>query len=452
MSTTQRTILIALILAATGALGAWGWHLAMEQVWEARVSESEAANRNRMLAATMLLRQDRRQVSVAGSLGELVLDQLPDGTLLLADASGVMEGAKAERLLAWVRRGNTLLAQPRMITPDERSALEEDIHEAEAAEGVRQASAPEDEEDEEEEEEDAAPAPIPDDADTAADSADELVENDPIAARLGVRLFTIPYAPPCDVKHEGRRCRPSADGKHKALVRPLQLPGNAYPIELDAGRSKLIGMPEERQPLWTDADGTTVRAYQEGKGKIVILAADFFDNLALRQHDHGELLLALAALNPGARHVTIVQNLDAPKWYRLLWKHYSMALMAAAALLALLFWAAVRRFGPTLPQPVIERRSLMEHIDASGAWLWKANGGSQVLLDAAREDTLAVIRRRNPALFRQSDTAICAALARLCDLPEDQVFQALYQAAAPTSLHFTRQIRILQELRNHHER
>lgn len=449
MNTRVKVLLIALGLALLGALGTWSWHQSMELRWEARSGEADAARRNRMLAATMLLRQDGRTVTVAGSFGELPLHALPDGTLILADASGVMESAKAERLLAWVRRGNTLLAQPRWVTPAEETLLADAIGETEREEGV-QVPAVEEEAADDEAETDKI------EADAAAaqdqDAADDLVENDPIAARLGVRLFAIAYAPPCTSDNLGKRCMPAAAGKHTAIMRRVEIPGAGYSLDLDAGRRKLIGMPASAEPLWGDEDDTTVRVYQEGKGKIVMLAADFFNNEELRNHDHGELLLALAALNPASRHVAIVQNLDALPWYKLLWKNYSMVLLSMVALIALLFWRAVRRFGPVLPQPSHERRSLMEHIDASGAWLWKAKGGRQVLLDAAREDTLAVIRRRAPALVRLPPQQMCAALARLVDLPEAQVAQALHQAAAPTPLHFTRQIRILQELRNHHER
>lgn len=459
MSTRIKTLLIVLGLALLGALGTWSWYQTMELRWEARSGESDAARRNRMLAATMLLRQDGRNVTVAGSFGELPLHALPDGTLILADASGVMESAKAERLLAWVRRGNTLVAQPRWVTPAEETLLAEKISEAEEEEGVQ---VPAEEEEEEEEEQENQESDTDQSAEETAaqaaaaaqdeDAADDLVENDPIAARLGVRLFAIAYAPPCTSDNLGKRCMPAAAGKHTAIMRRVEIPGAGHSLDLDAGRHKLISMPKSAEPLWSDEDDTTVRVYQEGKGKIVILAADFFNNEELRNHDHGELLLALAALNTSSKHVAIVQNLDALPWYKLLWKNYSMVLLSMVALIALLFWRAVRRFGPLLPQPSHERRSLMEHIDASGAWLWKAKGGRQVLLDAAREDTLAVIRRRAPALVRLPPQQLCAALARLVDLPEAQVEQALHQAAAPTSLHFTRQIRILQELRNHHER
>ena len=456
MSTTMKWLLALLGIVALGGLGTWWWYENMEQKWQAESGQSEAAHLNRMLAATMLLRQDGRTVKVAGSLGELALDQLPDGTLLLADASGVMEQDKANRLLAWVRRGNTLVAQPRWVNPAEEELLAAQISETEQEEGVRVPAAPAP--DAEDDEPGTAPKSAEEkEADKASaekdeDSSDDLVENDPIAARLGVRLFAIAYAAPCEGEPKGKRCKPTAAGKHTAVMRRVQIPGTGHGLGLDAGRKKLISMPDAPEPLWSDEDENTVRAYQEGRGKIVIVADDFFNNDELRNHDHGELLLSLTALSKTSRHVTIVKNLDALRWYRLLWKHYSMALLGLAALVALLFWGAVRRFGPVLPQPVNERRSLMEHIDAAGAWLWKVKGGRQVLLDAARLDTLDIIRRRAPALFRLPQQELNAALARLCGLPEDQVSQALNQAAASTPLHFTRQIRILQELRNHYER
>ncbi len=455
MSTPIKWLLGVLGVAALVALCTWGWYETMEKKWEAESGQSDAARMNRMLAATMLLRQDGRTVTVAGSLGELVLDKLPDGTLILADAAGVMEQDKANRLLAWVQRGNTLVAQPRWINAAEEVLLEDEIDEVEQEEGVRARAAPGTDDDteapfeaktDEEKEADLASA------EKNEDSTDDLVENDPIAARLGVRLFAIAYAPPCEDEAKGKRCKPTAAGKHTAMLRGVQLPGTDHELELDAGRKKLIGMPEAPEPIWSDEDENTVRTYKEGKGRIVMVADDFFNNEELRNHDHGELLLALANLNKTSRHVLIVKNLDALPWYRLLWKHYSMVLMSLAALLALLFWAAVRRFGPVLPQPTNERRSLMEHIDAAGAWLWKAKDGRQVLLDAARQDTLDIIRRRAPALYRLPPQELYAALARQCNLPADQVAQAMNQAAANTPLHFTRQIRILQELRNHHER
>ncbi|WP_426107619.1 DUF4350 domain-containing protein [Massilia sp. TSP1-1-2] len=457
MNTPAKYLLALLGVLALGALGAWGWHQSMEKKWEPVPGQSDAARRNRMLAATMLLRQDARSVTVAGSLGELALDKLPDGTLILADASGVMEQDKAKRLLAWVRRGNTLVAQPRWITAAEEAQLKVQIAEQAEADGPATATAANEDastsnSDDSDEEEEPATA---DSAAKAGDSSDELVENDPIAVLLGARLFFA--APPGSCarsdkagKSAPKDCKPVR--KSGPAMRHVELPGAGYRLELNAGYTKLISMPGARQALWSDDDASTVRVYAEAKGKIVMLADDFFNNRELREHDHGELLLALAALNQASRQVTIVQNLDAVPWYRLLWKHYSMALLALAALLALLFWAGVRRFGPVLPQSAIERRSLMEHIDASGAWLWKAEGGRQVLLDAARQDTLDIIRRRAPALFRLPQGELYAALARLCALPEVHVSQALNQAAASTSLHFTRQIRILQELRNHHER
>jgi hypothetical protein len=134
------------------------------------------------------------------------------------------------------------------------------------------------------------------------------------------------------------------------------------------------------------------------------------------------------------------------------WKNYQKAVIALAALLALLFWASVRRFGPVLPDPAPARRSLMEHINASGAWLWKAKGGRQVLIDAARADLQATLQRRAPALLRLSETQQHDELALISGLAPAVIAHAMHYEPASVDAEFTRQIHTLQTLRKHYER
>lgn len=450
MSDRVKAILIGAILFLVVAGGAWWWNTYLEYRWEAQNKISEAVRENRMHAATLLLRQRGHAVSVAGSLGEMRLDALPDGTLILADGSGVVPHDQADQLLAWIRRGNTLIAQPRMIGNDEQAILT-----AAEAEKERAIAAAEDEEEEQE------AADQDDDGDgeetEEAEALSQLVEVDPIAARLGVRLY-YPRRPDCtDAKNA--KATPGAGVPRprvkcgKPPLRRLMVPGTGHWLELDEFNATLVdvaGAP--KAPLWSDEHGTTVRVYGEGKGRIVMLTSNFFVNDALRTKDHAELLVALSALSGAGRHVTVVKFLDVLPWYQALWQRYYMLIIGIGATLLLLLWAGVRRFGPMLPPPAAERRSLMEHIDASGAWLWNADGGRQLLLDTARNDTMALIKRRAPALMRLSPQQLHGALAQLCALPEPHIFEALEQDASSLPQQFTRQIRTLQTLRNHHER
>ncbi|MBC7452221.1 MAG: hypothetical protein H7335_00655 [Massilia sp.] len=262
----------------------------------------------------------------------------------------------------------------------------------------------------------------------------------------------------CSAEHEKATAGTAHKHKHcvaanqfKAWEYRLDLPGAAYPLRLDEGNGVLVSMPGAAAPLWADEKAEALRVYAEGKGRVVLMAGNYFTNADLRNFDHAELLLALTGLN-AARSVTLVRSLDVLPWYQALWRRFHDVLIALAICAALLFWMAVRRFGPLLPQAAPERRSLMEHIAASGAWLWKAEGGRQLLLDAAREETLSLLRRRAPALFRLPSQKLPGALATASGLDPEHLAQALHDDAARQPTRFTRQIRILQELRNHYER
>lgn len=461
---TKPLILVVGTLVAT-ACAAWWWFANMELRWQANFRVSPAASENHMLGATLLLRQRGHAVTVAATLAELPLNNMPDGTIIMGDPSGIVAPEMAQQLLQWVRRGNTLVAQPRWINDIEQQQLSKPAEGSEDApdeETVADAEAPEEEVDEEDEEDEkyrkehAGHAHM-----TPAPPVADLVEVDPVAAHLGVRVVIPRGLPNCPKAGANKNSSSPSPAPKPCIMqaqrkppptRRLTLPGSSYALDLDPGAEMLTSMPVAKPHLWSDDLGTTVRVYGEGKGRIVMLATDFFGNSELRHYDHAELLLALASLNQASKKVTVVKFLDVLPWYKALWMHYSLLLLSLAALLALLLWAGVRRFGPVLPQPETERRSLMEHIDASGAWLWKADGGRQLLLEAAREETLALVRRRAPALFRLPAHDLPAALARLCGLQEQQVAAALLDDSAPSVIHFTRQIRTLQELRNHYER
>ncbi len=405
-------------------LAVLGWlvkdQLELKTVAEQRVSP--AALKDPMLGASALLRGAGHPVVTAPSLGTLNFQQLPGGVLIVGESAGITLPATAAQALAWVRQGNMLVTQPRLATDHERELRDDPEHEDEAEES-------------------------------------DQIETDPIAARYGVVRDHAPARTrPCSPKQEKAgtttvparpRCTPLNQYRPPTLA--PELPGFPYPLVIDHG-DRLFSTGGGPDPLWADTSAGSVRAYAEGKGLVVIVAGDYFTNRKLQQHDHGELLLKLAALQGQGARVTLVKNVAMLKWYQALWHHFSYLLIALALCIALLLWRGLRRFGPMLPMPDVERRSLMEHIAASGAWLWKTGDGRALLLDAARQETLALIRRRAPALMRKSPGQLAAALARGAGLDPVQLHDALHGDAARKVPHFTRQIRLLQELRNHHER
>ena len=473
------------VLAVIG-LCVLAWFTLMEKTPFARKTANPDSDEHFMLAASTLLRQHGYGVRIVDTLDEIDRKSPPPGTLMILGTGGLMPLAEARDLLAWVKRGNTLVARPRVMNDAETATYQKAVIAKARADADGDDDGAEDDGDGEDAKGTAADSDAADDAASEngapvtvvlapqtvplADIAPE--ETDPLGAYLGVRLY--PEIHGCfggkcstDQDADAKRAETEAKAeakqkkaKTKAATKPerarpplyLGMPDGGHWLEVRNAVFRLGDAGKQAMPYWGDQLGQAVRVYDTGKGRIIMQASNFYGNKWLREHDHAELLLGLVALNASAKQVTIVRNLVLPKWYVLFWEHYRLALISVACFLLLLLWAAVRRFGPLLPMPEGERRSLMEHIDASGAWLWKAEGGSLQLLEAARHDTLALIARRAPKLSRLPPGPMASALAALVDLPESHVIEALHSDTAPHIQLFTRQIRTLQTLRNHYER
>lgn len=436
MKLDVRAIAIGLLLLALASLGRWWWQDGREQAWVAQHQLSAEAIANPFLAAQRLLVQNGYPVQTVEALDHL--HTIRDGTLIIGGGGGMMTREQSAMLLAWVARGNTLVFQPRPATKAELALAKVAPADAAVVAGEAVAAPPAKEEEVDEPYEDG-------------------VEHDPLGKHIGARW------------HNGRAgdygCRNAAGAVVQSYrkdqcpagtvfainLSAVPLPGRA-PAVVDLAFNRVLRMPGGPAPIWSDSKGTAVQGFRHGKGQIVVAPHLLFRNAELGLNDNAALLLGLVKLKPGQAWVTIVKSRTILGWMELLWMRYSMMLIALAALLALLFWAAVRRFGPVLPDALPQRRSLMEHIAASGAWLWQAEGGRQTLLLAVRRELEDALQRRAPGLLRLGQNSQHDELARLCGLSAHEVAHAMHDDASRSSAEFTRQIRTLQTLRKHYER
>jgi hypothetical protein len=432
----RNALVIAMVIVAVLLAGAGYelWHTYFHKVWRGQEHVSEAQRKNPMLGATRLLEAQGHEVRVEPMLNYQLLHNLPDGVLLLSSYARQPDERQATLLLDWVRRGNTLIMTPGWVQNADDKAAQPEV--------------------------------------VSGEMADPLGKHFGVAMSGRHRIDTSCRLDPLEAKHREKQAAEAAQSEDEADEQEgqeedeppppahlvcLNAPGSTHTIELRRQSDALqrfdgIGAT----PLWGDTHGLAVLVYGEGRGKVAMVASDtvdsYFDNDSLRQFDHGELLLLLAGLSGAKAPVLLVQNNETVGWAAWLWQHCRPVILGLAGLLLLWTWNATRRFGPLLPEGAGARRALIEHIEASGRWLWRLPNGRALLLDAVRRRTEKQLLLRLPELHALDGNERARRLARLTRLPEAQVSDALLGVAASRAADFTRQISTLQQLRAPHER
>ena len=201
---------------------------------------------------------------------------------------------------------------------------------------------------------------------------------------------------------------------------------------------------------WGDLKAGYVFArIRRGNGSVDVLAdLDFLDSDELE--DPASFLLARQLLQPNYRAGTVhlVYAAQMPSLWVMIIRHSWMAWGPLLLALLLWLWRRMQRFGPGLPAPSTERRSLLEHIVASGELEYRY-GYAHLLYDAARNAFLARLRRRDPqAAALQGEPQLMLLAERFNDVPAAEIRDALLPPFANDHTSFRTRIATLIRLRN----
>ncbi|MBI3448383.1 MAG: hypothetical protein HY049_05635 [Acidobacteria bacterium] len=185
-----------------------------------------------------------------------------------------------------------------------------------------------------------------------------------------------------------------------------------------------------------------------GRGDLVAVAdLAFIENDRIGDLDHARLLLRLARDAGSPHRIVLVRTATRATFASILWRRGGPILIAIAALGALSLWRLGARFGPIVPSPEPGSRSLMEHVDAVGRFLWRRRR-EDVLFDAARAELEREIGRKRPDLAALPATARSRALAAHAGAAGRREILAALTGAAPADPEaFTRAMRALQSSR-----
>lgn len=186
-----------------------------------------------------------------------------------------------------------------------------------------------------------------------------------------------------------------------------------------------------------------------GEGSVDVLAdVDFLLNEKLEERQHAALARQLLQPNwadGGTFHLIYSANM--PPLWRLLLDHAWRVLLPALLALLLWLWMRAERLGPLRPAPAPDRRSLLEHVQASGDHLYRY-GRRAALYAAAHDAFLRRLRRRDPYAAVLEGPAQIDAIATRTGMTTADVDAALRYPRPGDAKDFVLRIAKLLQLRN----
>jgi hypothetical protein len=175
-----------------------------------------------------------------------------------------------------------------------------------------------------------------------------------------------------------------------------------------------------------EKDTTVFARLAQGRGTIDVLAdLDFLTSQQLEEGPHYALALQLFEPNRrdgGTTH--LIYSADVPSLFQLIMRHAWMIAVPLTLALLLWLWLRTERFGPLEPSPPVERRSLLEHVQANGDHLFRY-GRRATLYAEVHEAFMRRLRRRDPYAAALEGPARIEAIARRTSMSVGEVEDAL---------------------------
>lgn len=186
-----------------------------------------------------------------------------------------------------------------------------------------------------------------------------------------------------------------------------------------------------------------------GDGAVTFLSDTYiWSNRRIDCHDHAYALWH--SVNPDGR-VWILVNQDAPSLFAIIWQKVPYGLLACILALCLWLWNKSQTLGPVFVQQTIARRSLAEHLYASGVLLWRKFQSPQLLV-VLRKEILELLEKHHQLHSWQADASgqmRLDFLHELTGLPQDAIKHALFADGIHEPQDLARVIANLQIIRKH---
>jgi len=239
---------------------------------------------------------------------------------------------------------------------------------------------------------------------------------------------------------------------------------NANHVDRDSLDLTVVRLPASRLTslVWMEADFSLVSEHawfragtdysanilmlRVGDGNVVVVNnLDFATNSEISELDHAQFVVELARFAQRPGPVIFFINPGQPSLMKWLRTHAWAPISAATLAVFLWLWKSIPRFGPISPDPARARRRLLDHLRASGRFLWSRGQGGR-LLEVSREACLRKISRTLPDFETATESTQASRLMRMFGISSEQAQQILSPQAPGKMLHFMHTIHLYQTI------
>jgi len=235
---------------------------------------------------------------------------------------------------------------------------------------------------------------------------DEAPSLDPVLAWLGVRV--------------------QGDRDKEPGTEVLEMKSRSGPAPIEAPKApRLVDSRNAANFSVGPPAGKFLLRFYEGQGRVIVLSdATFLTNHEIGKNGHARAAWAIVNAETPPKGVWIVVHEDMPTLLGLLARHAWAASASGLLLLGAWLWLAGARFGPVAPDPPRDRRSLLEHIEATGDLLLRVSR-SEDLAQGVRAALLRRVEVREPETAKLPAAALVQRLAAVAKISPKRVDAAL---------------------------
>ncbi len=196
-----------------------------------------------------------------------------------------------------------------------------------------------------------------------------------------------------------------------------------------------------------DVYGIRLLHLRHGAGAVTVSTdLSFLDNWNIQEYNHARFFWHLVHLSGIPEKVWLAHNDDMPPLWKWLWQHLHYLLTTLALLLFFWLLGIARRFGPIKREPPPQRRRILEHIEASGHFLWTQKQPDRLMsgLQRALNKRIAALHPGWSVYDQEEKEAL---LASITNVAEQDVMNLLHKPSMNTAQEFTRSVQRLEAIR-----